>query len=325
MNKQLTIKRTNSNDADFQQLILQLDKELWNELNEEQAKYDQYNKVPDLNTVIVVYTGQRPVAIGCFKKYSDDTVEIKRMFVEKGYRGKGISKLVLKELENWAFESGFQNAILETSVHFKAACSLYMNAGYTITENYDQYKGIDESVCMKKKLMKSTSVSVFKNMDGIEYFNFEEDFVERNIRCIPMIVRFKMDAACIKLKLSEWNKFSAEERIELAKKPWSNEEEGKQYNNFLTGLISKYTGKEATGLAIDQYPAWADTDKLPGMLLEKLKEYKWNISSGQWKELSDLQRFALLKLCRPGHENKNFHKAMKEFGLMPLSYESQAV
>ena len=153
MNEQLTIKRTNSNDADFQQLIRQLDNELWDELKEDQAKYDQYNKVPDLNTVIVVYAGDRSVAIGCFKKYSHDTVEIKRMFVKKGYRGKGISKLVLKELENWALESGFQNAILETSVHFKTACNLYMKAGYAIIENYDQYKGIDESVCMKKNLL----------------------------------------------------------------------------------------------------------------------------------------------------------------------------
>jgi hypothetical protein len=28
-----------------------------------------------------------------------------------------------------------------------------------------------------------------------------------------------------------------------------------------------------------------------------------------------LQRFALLKLFRPGHESKNFRKAMIEFGL----------
>ncbi|WP_353849846.1 nitrate reductase associated protein, partial [Hydrotalea sp.] len=31
----------------------------------------------------------------------------------------------------------------------------------------------------------------------IEYFQFEEDFVEENVRCIPMIVRFKMDAVGI--------------------------------------------------------------------------------------------------------------------------------
>jgi len=315
MSEQLTIKRTNSGDADFQLLILHLDHELWNELNEDQYTYDQYNKVSDLNTVIVIYENGRPVAIGCFKKYNDDTVEIKRMFVEKEYRGKGFSKLVLKELENWAIESGFHNAILETSVHFKAARSLYMNAGYTITENYDQYKGLDESVCMKKEL-KKTSVSPFKGLAGIEYFDFEEDFVEKNIRCITMIVRFKMDKAGIKLKLAEWSRFSVEERIELAKKPCSNEEEAKQYNNFLVGLINRYTSKEATGLAIDQHPGWADLNKVPDLLQEKLREFGWNISVEQWAGLTNLQRFALLKLCKEGHESKNFPKALKEFDLI---------
>ena len=318
MHEQLTIKRTDSNDADFLGLIAGLDNELWNELNEKQATYDQYNKVPDINTVIVIYKNEKPGAIGCFKKYSDDTVEIKRMFVEKEYRGKGLSKLVLKELENWAIESGFQYAILETSVHFKTARNLYMNAGYTITENYDQYKGLDESVCMKKELKKTLAPSEFKYIAGIEYFNFEEDFVEKNIRCIPMVVRFKMDKVGIKLKLAEWGKFSAEERIQLAKNPCNNKEEAKRYNEFLIGLISKYTGKEATGLAIDHHPGWVYTGEIPAILLEKLKEFSWSISLDQWKELTNLQRFALIKLCRPGHESKNFLKAMKEFGLLSL-------
>lgn len=152
MNPQRRIKRTNGKDPDFQQLILHLDNELWNELKEDQAKYDQYNKVPGINTSLLLYEDERPVASGCFKKYNDDTVEIKRMFVEKGYRGKGLSKIILKELENWAIASGFQYAVLETSVHFKAARNLYINAGYIIIENYDQYKGLEESVCMRKEL-----------------------------------------------------------------------------------------------------------------------------------------------------------------------------
>jgi hypothetical protein len=56
-------------------------------------------------------------------------------------------------------------------------------------------------------------------------------------------------------------------------------------------------------------------DNLPDALQEKLKEYNWNISLKHWKALIDLQRFVLIKLSRPSHENKNFAKAMKEFGL----------
>jgi putative acetyltransferase len=156
MNERVTIKRTHSNDSDFQKLIAQLDHELWNELNEDQATYDQYNKVPDIKTVIILYVNEKPAAGGCFKKYNDTTVEIKRMFVEKGFRGNGLSKIVLKELENWAIESNFRSAILETSVHFKTARELYTKAGYKVIENYDPYIGLKESVCMKKNLSSIT-------------------------------------------------------------------------------------------------------------------------------------------------------------------------
>jgi hypothetical protein len=50
-------------------------------------------------------------------------------------------------------------------------------------------------------------------------------------------------------------------------------------------------------------------------LKKKATEFNWPISVEKWKLLSSLQRFALLKLFSPGHENKNFPKAMKEFGL----------
>jgi putative acetyltransferase len=145
-----TIKRTTSADKDFQMLITHLDHELWNELKEDQATYDQFNKVPDISTVLIIYQGQQPVACGCFKEIDANTVEIKRMFVEKEWRGKGLSKLILNELEQWAMEKGFENAILETSIHFTTARQLYESSGYTIIPNYPPYQGLTESVCMKK-------------------------------------------------------------------------------------------------------------------------------------------------------------------------------
>jgi len=166
------------------------------------------------------------------------------------------------------------------------------------------------------ELFSETSPSEFFNLNGIEYFNFEEDFVEKNIRCIPMIVRFKMDKAGIKLKLAEWSRFSVTERIELAKKDCSNENETKMYNHYLSNLVMNYSGKPATTLPIDNNPAWANTNVIPEILLEKLRRFDWQLSIKQWRELSNLQRFALLKLCKEGHENKNFPKAMKEFKLV---------
>jgi hypothetical protein len=159
-------------------------------------------------------------------------------------------------------------------------------------------------------MMETTTIK----MAPFEYFTFEEDFVEKNIRCIPMIVRFKMDAVGIKLKLAHWTRFSADERFRLSTKSCERREDASAYKHYLTDLIKKYTGEEAVMLDIDENPAWKAGLIVPDRLLEKAKEFEWDISIGQWVRLTNLQRFALLKLCRPGHENKNFPKAMREFG-----------
>ena len=315
MQEIIAIKRTSSSDKDFNELVTKLDHELWNELKEDQGTYDKYNKVPGLQTVVILYLNQRAAACGCFKKYSDDTVEIKRMFVEKEFRGRGLSRIIVNELEAWAVESGFQFAVLETSIHFKVARSLYQSEGYGVIDNYGQYAGLEESVCMKKKLKLYSRPSEFKNVLDIEYFLFEEDFIEKNVRCIPMIVRFKMDKAGIKLKLAEWSRFTVDERITLAKRSCSNDDEAKAYSLYLSGLIKIHTGKEPTTLEIDQHPLWADVKAVPVTLREKLKNFSCYLSAQQWSRLTDLQRFALLKLCKEGHENKNFPKAIKEFNL----------
>ena len=169
------------------------------------------------------------------------------------------------------------------------------------------------------KRLKRISASGFNGLAGIEYFDFEEDFIEKNIRCIPMIVRFKLDKAGIKLKLDEWNRLIVEERLELACRSCSNEEETARYRQYLQKLVLTRSSREATNLAIDQHPAWADLQMIPALLMNKLREDELYMSLDQWQRLTNLQRFALLKLCKPGHESKNFPKAMREFGLLRLT------
>ena len=159
-------------------------------------------------------------------------------------------------------------------------------------------------------------VSEFRELPGIEYFNFEEDFIEKNVRCIPMIVRFKMDAAGIKLKLADWSKFKPEERIKLAVMPAATEEELFLYYSHLSQLVEKYTNSKATALAVASKPDWANLQNIPVMLDQKAKEFNLILTQEKWRTLTSLQRFALLKLCKPGHENKNFPKAIKEFNLL---------
>ena len=146
------------------------------------------------------------------------------------------------------------------------------------------------------------------------FFKFETDFVD-SLRCIPMQVRFKLDACGIKLKLSEWAKFSKKEKANLAEMPCDNILSLQIYRDYLKKLVFHYTKEQATDLPIDNTPVWANLQIIPTDLIEKAKDIHVMISLTQWQKLTDLQRFALVKLCRSSHEGKNFPKALKEFAL----------
>jgi len=69
------------------------------------------------------------------------------------------------------------------------------------------------------------------NITTATHFLFETDFMEENIRCIPMIVRFKLDTCGIKLKLKEWSKMTVEERENLVTLPCRTPEQTDMYKD----------------------------------------------------------------------------------------------
>ncbi len=148
----LTIKRTTSDDADFQQLVAHLDTYLSIIDGDEHAFYAQYNKIDTLRNAVVCYEEETAIGCGAFKEFKYKTVEIKRMFVQPESRGKGIASLILKELENWAAELNYQEAVLETGKKQTDAIRLYQKSGYTMIPNYGQYENVENSVCMQKVL-----------------------------------------------------------------------------------------------------------------------------------------------------------------------------
>jgi hypothetical protein len=151
---------------------------------------------------------------------------------------------------------------------------------------------------------------------AIEYFAFEEDFVEDNVRCIPMIVRYKLDACLVKLKLAEWSRMTVEERSLLAVLPCETAMEIEEYRNFLCDIIQLRTGQNATPLSPAAAYTPARLQHMPASLCETLDQQRYTVSSEQWHRLSVLQRFALVKLSTSTHEQKNFPHALREFNLL---------
>jgi hypothetical protein len=146
------------------------------------------------------------------------------------------------------------------------------------------------------------------------FFNFEADFID-SLRCIPMIVRLKLDTCGVKLKLAEWNHFTQIECQQLVDLPCEEAREVSDYREYVSQLIFQHTGNTASLLSIDPQPPWLDDSEIPAMIETKAAEEQVQISLAQWAYLTPLQRFALIKLTRSQHENNNFRPALIEFGL----------
>ncbi|WP_202929036.1 GNAT family N-acetyltransferase [Chitinophaga agri] len=149
----IVIKRTASTVPDFQLLITELDADLRRRNGDIMDIYDGHNKLQPLDTAVVIYMNDVPVCCGCFKSYSDDAVEVKRVYVRDEARGKGFSKLLMKELETWATEIGFRKTVLETGSQQQEALGLYTSLGYKRIPNYEPYIGLPDSVCFEKDLL----------------------------------------------------------------------------------------------------------------------------------------------------------------------------
>lgn len=146
------LKRTNSDNIDFINLVALLDQDLKIRDGEDHAFYNQYNKTDKIKNVIVYYENDIAVGCGAFREKESDKTEIKRMYVKPEYRKRGIAAVVLKELELWAAELNYTYTILETGKKQPEAIALYQKLGYTIIPNYPPYEEMDNSVCMKKTL-----------------------------------------------------------------------------------------------------------------------------------------------------------------------------
>jgi len=151
-----------------------------------------------------------------------------------------------------------------------------------------------------------------------QFFGFESDFVD-SMRCIPMAVRLRLDRTGVKLKLNEWSKFAPELRMALAQSPCGSPAEREQWKSFVISLVEQACGTAPSLLPEPVAEAWEDRGSVPEQVSAQARSLGLAVDATAWAALTPLQRFALVKLSRPGHENRNFRPAMEEFGLISAS------
>jgi hypothetical protein len=145
-------------------------------------------------------------------------------------------------------------------------------------------------------------------------FDFEADFTA-DLRCIPMAVRRKLDLAGIKLKLQHWSELHETERAELL--AWADDPAAiEALRQHLLERSAALSAGQAKDLPRPDAEPWQQATQLPDVLAASCAQLGLELPSGGWGELTELQRFALVKLSHPGHEHRNLPRALAEFGLL---------
>ena len=152
INTMIKLIRTSSDDQNFTNLVKLLDADLAETDGTEHSFYAQFNKIDKIKHAVVVYDNEKPIGCGAMKDFTQNAMEVKRMYTLPESRGKGIATLILGGLEKWAAELLYQKCVLETGKRQPDAIALYLKNGYKIIPNYGQYIGVENSVCFEKEL-----------------------------------------------------------------------------------------------------------------------------------------------------------------------------
>jgi GNAT superfamily N-acetyltransferase len=121
------------------------------------------NEVAAGNGIFVVARWDgRPVGCGALRRITDPELtrelgprvgELKRMYVARELRGKGIGRALLDRLESEARLLGLDRLVLETGIRSPQALALYRAAGFIAIPAYGEYvSSPTTSVCLSKAL-----------------------------------------------------------------------------------------------------------------------------------------------------------------------------
>ena len=72
--------------------------------------------------------------------------EVKRLFIKNEYRGKGISKELLKTAEHYAKEQGCTKLFLDTRITLEPAVSIYLSWGFNIVFQQGLYIQMEKKI-----------------------------------------------------------------------------------------------------------------------------------------------------------------------------------
>ena len=105
---------------------------------EPDGRHDFYNNIGD-NFVVFYCLIDQDKLIGtvALKKLGENTVELKAMYLDRSYRGKGLGRHLMDKIVDEAKRLGYKSIVLDSMSQYKDALRLYERTGFKNTERYN--------------------------------------------------------------------------------------------------------------------------------------------------------------------------------------------
>jgi putative acetyltransferase len=125
---------------------------LYPELHDPAAPGPTNAPTPSRGVYLVAYLNGEPVACGALRPLDAHTAEVRRMFVRRSHRRRGLASAILEALEKAARDLDYSVLRLETGCRQQPAMSLYEARGFARIAPFGPYVDDPTSVCFEKRL-----------------------------------------------------------------------------------------------------------------------------------------------------------------------------
>ncbi len=104
-------------------------------------------------TVFLARLDNEPVGCGGVKLFPQGYAEVKRMYIKPAFRGKGIGKKILNQIELSAKHANIYTVRIETGIYQPEAIGLYEKIGFYRVPPFGEYKPDPLSLFLEKNLV----------------------------------------------------------------------------------------------------------------------------------------------------------------------------
>ncbi|HEX2271831.1 MAG TPA: GNAT family N-acetyltransferase [Pyrinomonadaceae bacterium] len=150
----ISIVEVSPDSADAVKLIGELDAHLWTHPYPPQSRHAFSVEKMLRERVVFFVTHYEEQLAGCggIKIYDGDYGEVKRMYVRREFRGRGLGKAMLAHLASYARRQNLDLLRLETGIYEVEAIGLYLRFGFERRAPFGEYVEDPLSVYLEMKI-----------------------------------------------------------------------------------------------------------------------------------------------------------------------------